>query len=314
MRSKAMNMHRLRVVPGSGRGEERHASPQRQGTAGGRARVAPRRDAPRDEQRRRPRKPIIARHATNAGGSMPCLVGEARQRAEHPEQRRRADDDRGTRRSGTGRSLAAAVEALARGHVRGGHPRIGRAPGRRSAAGRATPRGPSRGSGPATVRPIRYAARGRRRRLADGAGRLAPRVARRIPVNGMRIPWKASIETRKPANRSRAQELARAGTIVEPRRVRDVRDGEDESVEGDEERRRQRLWVVPVGERGDPPRRRDEVHRMAASTMSSSNRNWSFWLAQVQRVAEGALLGREHVRREDDAQDQREAAVMLMNR
>ena len=144
------------------------ARPRPTGRRGGRA-------ASRRAARARPRtrpcraRPISARHATNAGGLHPGVVGEPRQRTEHPEQRRGTEDD---------------AEADQR-RVRRRSRRRSRVTRRRGPQGRAGHRvmvGPRRRSGArAPARPISGGAPGRRggrRRRVGGVGSASSRGAR----------------------------------------------------------------------------------------------------------------------------------------
>ena len=249
IRSKAMNMHRFSAEPGKRRHEQRDLraagrSPRRS------SRVAPRPDPPGDEggepEEADDRPPGDERRRLHAR-----VVGEPRQRPEHPEQRGRAEDDRGSRRDGTAASIAAAPsvgpDAVMVGLDTRRH-------------GRASPS--SRAPRAAAIRPGAGLAC---RRTRSGAAVDSRRAAgpRRIDVNGTRISRKTSIETRKPANRKRTpRNLPELEQLRRAEAVEAVGDGRDERPDGDEDRRRHAAVDAPGAERPERAgQRRDEVDR-----------------------------------------------------
>ena len=144
-----------------------------------------------------------------------------------------------------------------------------------------------------------------RRAAAPARGSPSPR---RIEVNGIRTSRKTSTETRKPGEQEHdAQELAQLEQLRGPGAVERVGDRREEGAERDQQRRRHPRVEPAGGELSRGARERgDEVHGDRDGAMHRLNRNWSpGWLGSSE-YGEHALLGHEHVGREQRAQQQRQ--------
>ena len=180
-----------------------------------------------------------------------------------------------------------------------------------TATGRPTPQGQREALG-AAQRPVwaRCASTSAAATRSRARAASRRRVARRMPVNGIRISRKTSDETRKPANRNTTpRNLPSANSSVEPARFSESVIVGKEGPEGDEDRGGHARVETAGGEVARGARERgDEVHEDRDRRDAQVEQELVARLVGVERVRQHPPLGHEHVGREHRSEQERQRA------